>query len=160
MMAALSSDALHALQIGIQNELDTIHIYQKMLEKVKSRPTQAVLRRLIEEELSHKNRMKKKIEESNSQVPETDFEFPELPNREQLLELEFENCTVTELIDLAIENEKISRDFYKAQRDRAKHEDIAEIFQWLFREEQQHISNLEKEQSAHSDYGEVEFPDV
>ena len=43
-MADISPVALHALQMAMQNELDTVRIYKKMLKKVKTSdlPTDAV----------------------------------------------------------------------------------------------------------------------
>ena len=157
-MSILSREALHALQMAMQNELDTIHIYKKMSEKVKNKKTLKILKNLIDEEYHHKDIMQNKITEKGGEILDSNYDFPELPNRQQLLEIELENCTVSELISLAIENEKISRDFYKIHYKRFDNKEVKEIFHWLIQQEEEHIRRLEKDQDSHKEYDEVGFP--
>jgi rubrerythrin len=157
-MPKLSQEVMHALQMAMQNELDTIHIYKKMSEKVTNQKTLQILKNLIEEEYQHKEVMQKKIEEKGGEILDANYDFPELPNRQQLLEIELENCTVSELISLAIENEKISRDFYKIYYQRFDHQEVKDLFYWLIQQEEEHILRLEKDQDSHTEYDEVGFP--
>ncbi|MFZ0390700.1 MAG: ferritin family protein [Calditrichia bacterium] len=155
-MPFLSQEALHALQMAIQNEQDTIQIYEQMLKQVKNSNTGKMLRWLIAEEQQHMKQMKEKVEKSAEQPVEVDPDLEsEVPNREQLMEIELENCTVTELIDLAIENEKISRDFYREQQMRSKVPGVSSVFEWLVAEEEKHISKLQKEYHTYQNYEEV-----
>jgi rubrerythrin len=158
-MPTLTPEALQALKMAMQNELDTVHIYKKMLEKVKNKETKEILNSLIEEEFQHKEKMQEKIKETG--LPESDLNtnYPELPNRDQLLEIELENCTVSELINLAIENEKISQHFYKEYYQRFKNEEVKAIFKWLIEQEEEHIQRLKKEYDSHKEYEEVRFSD-
>ncbi len=158
-MSSLTPDASHALLMAIQNEADIVQIYQHMLKQVRNSNTRRMLERLIAEEQQHEQRMRKRLSDSGMKNP--DKEEPELdielPNRSQLMAIELENCTVAELISLAIENERISRDFYKAQYDRAEDWEVKAIFNWLVEQEEQHIGNLQSEYDKYQNYEEVNF---
>lgn len=153
-MAALSPESLRALQMALQNENDTVLIYQHMLDRVKNGVTRALLARLIEEEILHRERIQEKISRNAQDLPGVSDEY-DLPDRQSIMELELNNCTILELINLAIENEKISRDFYRAQFQRATDKEVQEIFQWLVNQENEHIQNLQMEYDAHQYYEEV-----
>jgi len=153
-MAELSLESLRALQMALQNENDTVLIYQHMLDRVKNGVTRALLAKLIEEEILHRERIQEKIRRNAQDLPAIPNEA-ELPERRSIMELELSNCTILELINLAIENEKISRDFYQAQFQRATDQEVQEIFQWLVDQESEHIQNLQLEYDAHQYYEEV-----
>ncbi len=156
MMGNLSPESLRALQIALKNENETVLIYQHMMNRVKNSVTQALLAQLIEEEFLHEKRIRDKISENNHDEP-VSFEDIEVPNRRTIMELELTNCTILELINLAIENEKISRDFYQAQFQRVEDPEVRKIFQWLAEQEDEHIKNLQMEYDAHKYYEEVGF---
>lgn len=159
-MAFLSPEALHALQMAIQNEQDMVQIYQHMLKHVNNSKTGEMLRGLIEEENNHQVRMKELVKTAGGEhlQPELDLNT-KLPNKKQLMEIELDNFTVSELINLAIENERISRDFYLAQYHRARDETVKNVFKWLVDQEEVHIGNLQKENDAHPNYEEVRLSD-
>jgi len=146
-MPNLSPESLHAFYMAIQNELDTVQIYEHMLNHVTDSHAREVLHRLIVEEHNHEQGIKRKIEEvgGNPNPPELEVDYIDFPDRDSLLELELANCTVGELVNLAIENEQMSRDFYKIQHDRAQNPQVKAIFKWLWEEEEQHIKNLKLE---------------
>jgi rubrerythrin len=149
-MTELSPESIHALHMAMQNELDTIQIYEHILNHITENHSREVLHRLIVEEHNHENRLKEKIIEGGGEINNPDIRTEiEFPGREQLLDLELENCTVSELIQLALQNEQISRDFYKIQFDRVKNPEVKEIFQWLVEQEETHIVNLKKEYSKY-----------
>ena len=157
MSKEISPVALHALQMAMQSELDTVRIYKKMLKRVKNKKTLSVLEDLIKEEFDHEKRVKEKFLGAGGEFPEPENDF-HLPQRDHLLEIELENCSSLELINIAMENERISRDFYVRQRDVAENDEVREIFNWLVREETQHIKNLKADFEAHKhNYNEVEY---
>lgn len=157
-MTPLSPESIHALQMALQNETDTIHIYRHMLQRVKNEKTLAMLHKLIEEENSHEARIREKILEGGGELPAPDNDL-EIPDRDSVFNLNLGALSIMELINLAIENEKISRDFYHAQYNRMKNPEIKAIFSWLVSEEQKHIRNLQLEYDAHQYYDEVQFPE-
>jgi rubrerythrin len=146
-MPDFSPESLHALYMAMQNELDTVQIYEHMLNHVTDPHAREVLHRLIVEEHNHEQRIKEKIEafEGNPSPLEVQIDSMHLPDRDQLLQMELANCTVSELVNLAIENEHMSRDFYKIQHDLAQNSEVKKIFKWLWEEEEQHIENLKSE---------------
>ncbi len=157
-MSSLSHEAIHALQMARQSELDTIQIYQHMLKQAKKSKTKKIFERLINEEYDHINEIKERLLSGGGELPPPDSDF-DVPDREQMRDIELGNCSVQELINLAIENERISRDFYQAQYDRAGEEDVKKIFKWLVAEEVGHIDKLKLEYEGHADYEEVRFSD-
>ncbi|GAB4381649.1 MAG: hypothetical protein Kow0042_32150 [Calditrichia bacterium] len=156
-MEACSPEVLRALQMAMQNELDTVRIYRQMLQYVKNTKTRDILNRLIEEEYQHEKRIKDRFLQGGGKIPKNDGDY-DLPNREQLLDLELKNFTISELISLAIQNEKISRDFYQAQLNRVDNPHVKEVFRWLVEQEEEHIRNLQNERDSHSNYEEVNYP--
>jgi rubrerythrin len=158
-MESISPDAVHALLMARQNELDTVRIYRHMLKQVRNSKTKEILQQLIDEEHNHVKRIDEKIKYGGNELPLSDEIEVDLPEREKLMEMELDNCSVSELIHLAIENEKISRDFYQAQHDRAEDEQVRKVFNWLVDQEVQHIDHLESEYLAHRDYEEVRMSD-
>lgn len=149
-MTELSPESIHALHMAMQNELDTIQIYEHILKYITHNHAREVLHRLIVEEHNHENRLKEKIVSGGGEIsnPDTKTEI-ELPDREQLLDLELGNFTASELIHLALQNEQISRDFYKIQYDRVNNPEMKEIFQWLVEQEETHIEKLKVEYSQY-----------
>jgi rubrerythrin len=149
-MIKLSPESIHALHMAMQNELDTIQIYEHILNHITNNHARELLHRLIVEEHNHENRLKEKIISGGGEItnPDTGAEI-ELPDREQLLDLELGNFTASELIHLALQNEQISRDFYKIQYDRVNNPEVKEIFRWLVDQEETHIENLKKEYSPY-----------
>jgi rubrerythrin len=152
-MGSLSPEAIHALQMSIQNEKDSILIYQHIRKQLNDGKTANLLNRLIKAENSHTRRVKLKLMENGGEVvvPE-DFG---LPNRGQLMEMALKNCTLAELINLAIENERIARDFYEAQHQRTENGDVRDIFKWLLEEEVRHVNYLQKEYDFHNEYSRI-----
>ncbi|HFE65384.1 MAG TPA: hypothetical protein ENK14_13370 [Caldithrix sp.] len=159
MMTVLPNEVLHALKMAMQNESDTIRVYQHMFKKVKNSKTRQMLRHLINEEHFHEQRIKEKYREGGGQFPLNEWDS-ELPNREQLLDIELENLTVLELINLAMQVEKVSRDFYKVQYKRAADVEVKLIFDWLARQEEDHIKSLQQEYESHQNYHEVRLSDL
>ena len=158
-MTSLTPEALHALHMAMQNEATSIQIYHKMLKQVNNSKTRQMLQNLIEEEHQHENSMKAKIVEAGLDLPEYIDDNSEFSNWEQLMDMELENFTITELIGLAIQNEKINQDFYKAQYDRLKNKELKAIFKWLIEQEDKHIKNLRNERNSHTLYEEVRLQD-
>jgi rubrerythrin len=146
-MASLSPESIHALQMALQNEIDTVQIYEHMLNHVTDVKAREVLHRLIVAELNHEDKIKEKIMSAGESVSPEKLEVtsPDYPDRDQILEIELANCTVGELVNLAIENEQMSRDFYRIQYNRMENSEVKEIFKWLWEEEEQHIQNLKNE---------------
>lgn len=160
-MSSLTPDASHALLMAIQNEADIVQIYQHMLKQVRNSNTRRMLERLIAEEQQHEQRMRIRLSEDGMEGPDKEEPVPDIesPNRSQLMDIELENCTVAELISLAIENEGINRDFYKTQHDRAEDWEVKAIFNWLVEQEEKHISHLQNEYDKYQNYEEVNFSD-
>jgi rubrerythrin len=145
-MSDNSQESVHALIMAMHNELDTIQIYEHILKYLSDAKARELLHRLIVEEHNHEQEIKEKIISAGGEVPQPDAKpHEDFPNREQLLDLELENCTVSELVNLAIENERMSRDFYLAQQDRATSPEVKAIFKWLVAQEEEHIRNLKAE---------------
>ncbi len=142
-MAKLSADALHALHMALQNEIDTSQIYTHMLPQVNDNRLREMLKNLIAEEYGHEKRIKEAILQGGGQLREAEQNSP-LLDRQALMEIELKNLTMAELISLALENEKISRDFYQMQYDRVDDPTVKSIFKWLKEEEERHIRDLEK----------------
>lgn len=136
--------------MAVQNELDTIQIYEHILNHITDNHAREVLHQLIAEEHNHEYRLKEKIISGGGNItnPDTGTEF-ELPDREQLLDLELKNFNASELIHLVLQNERISRDFYKIQFDRVNNLEVKEIFWWLVEQEESHIENLKREYSQY-----------
>jgi len=130
--------------MAIQNEKDNTQIYHHILRQVKNSCARELLVRLIEEERQHRERIEQKIIEMGGNIPETESNVG-VPDREQLMEMELENCSVSELINLAIENERISRDFYQVQYNRVNDSGVKAIFEWLIEQENEHIEKLMRE---------------
>ena len=150
-MANFSPESIHALQMALQNEIDTVQIYEHMLNHVNDVKAREVLHRLIVGELNHEEKIKEKIISAGHSVNQGDLEIEDVdyPDRDQILKIELANCTVAELVNLAIENELMSRDFYKIQHDRAENQEVKAIFKWLYDEEEQHIKNLKSEYESY-----------
>ncbi|MCK4893158.1 MAG: ferritin family protein [Calditrichia bacterium] len=146
-MSNFSPESLHALYMAMQNELDTVQIYEHMLNHVTDSHARELLHRLIVAEHNHEQSIKEKIISAggNPSPPEAQLDSVDFPDRDQLLQIELANCTVAELVNLAIENEQMSRDFYKIQYNLAQNPEVKEIFKWLWGEEEQHIRNLKSE---------------
>lgn len=139
-------ESVHALVMAMYNELDAVQIYEHILKYVKDTKARELLHRLIVEEHDHKEKIKEKILLAGGEMPKPDAKpHDDFPDREQLLDIELKNCTISELVNLAIENEKMSRDFYQAQYDRASNSEVKEIFKWLVKQEEEHIRNLKAE---------------
>lgn len=143
-MNSLQTELIHALQMAIQNEKDNTQIYHHILKQVKNSGARELLVRLIEEERQHREKIEKKIREMGGEVPKTESGV-DVPDREELMEMELENCSVSELINLAIENERISRDFYQEQYSRVNDDGVKAIFRWLIEQENDHIETLLRE---------------
>jgi rubrerythrin len=149
-MRDFSPESIHALQMAMQNEIDTVQIYEHMLRYVKDPKGRELLHRLIVEEHQHEQKIKEKIILAGARVTQTDLTMGvEFPNREQLLEMELDNCSVSELVNIALESEQMNRDFYSIQLKRAKDKNVKAIFKWLLEQEEQHIQNLKKEYSGY-----------
>ena len=145
-MTRFSQEAVHALVMAMRNEIDTVQIYEHILKYVKDSMARELLHRLIVEEHNHKDQIQQKILSNGGDIPPSDIKpHKDYPNREQLLDIELENCTVSELVNLAIENERMSRDFYKAQHGRAANKEVKAVFKWLMEQEEEHIRNLKGE---------------
>jgi rubrerythrin len=146
-MSHFSPETLHALYMAMQNELDTVQIYEHMLNHVTDGHARELLHRLIVAEHNHEQSIKEKIVSAggNASPPEAMLDSVDFPERDQLLQIELANCTVGELVNLAIENEQMNRDFYKIQYNLAQNPEVKEIFRWLWAEEEQHIQNLKSE---------------
>ncbi len=157
-MPSLSQEAIHALQMARQSELDTVQIYEHMIRQAGNSNTKDIFGRLIDEEHKHAKEIEDRLVAGGGEIPHPQADI-EVPDRKQIMEIELQNCTVSELINLAIENERISRDFYKAQFDRANNGDVREIFDWLVSQEDDHIQKLKEEYEAHRNYEEVRFSD-
>ncbi|GAB4332731.1 MAG: hypothetical protein Kow0037_10500 [Calditrichia bacterium] len=128
-----------------------------MLRRVKNQTTRKMLFQLIKEEHQHEVHIKERLLALGGEIDRVEFNF-DLPNRGQMLDLELDNFSASELINLVIQNEKISRDYYLAQRDRVSHPQVKEIFQWLVDEENEHIKSLVKDQDCHDNYESVCLP--
>jgi rubrerythrin len=150
-MVNFSPESIHALQMALQNEIDTVQIYEHMLDHVNDVKAREVLHRLIVAELNHEEKIKEKIVSAgqSDNLVKLDTGSVDYPDRDQILKIELANCTVAELVNLAIENEQMSRDFYKIQHDRAENREVKEIFKWLWEEEEQHIENLKNEYESY-----------
>ena len=150
-MSDISPESVHALQMALQNEIDTVQIYEHMLDHVVDVKAREMLHRLIVAELNHEEKIKEKIIAAGHTISSVKLEAApvEYPDRDQILDIELANCTVAELVNLAIENEQMSRDFYKIQYDRAQDKEVQEIFKWLWEEEEQHIKNLKNEYESY-----------
>ncbi len=146
-MAKLSADALHALQMALQNEADTSQIYTHMLPQVENRELREMLKNLIAEEYEHEKKIREMILAGGGQLREPE-QNPALLDRQALMDIELKNLRMEELISLALENEKISRDFYQMQCDRVTDPAVKAIFKWLKEEEERHIADLEKRLEA------------
>ena len=145
-MSDFSQESVHALIMAMHNEMDTIQIYEHIIKYLKDSKARELLHRLIVEEHNHEQEIKEKILSAGGEVPQPDTKpHEEFPNREQLLDIELENCTISELVNLAIENEKMNRDFYIVQHDRATAPDVKAVFKWLVEQENEHIRNLKAE---------------
>jgi rubrerythrin len=149
-MMEFSLESIHALQMALQNEIDTVQIYEQMLKYIKDPQGRELLYRLIVEEHQHKQKIKEKIILAGGRISQIDFSTEvEYPNRQQILEMELDNCNVSELVNIALESEQINRDFYDIQLKRAQNKEVKEIFKWLLEQEELHIQNLKKEYSAY-----------
>ena len=62
-MMEFSLESIHALQMALQNEIDTVQIYEQMLKYIKDPQGRELLYRLIVEEHQHKQKIKEKSEE-------------------------------------------------------------------------------------------------
>jgi rubrerythrin len=149
-MTEFSLESIHALQMAMQNELDTVQIYEQMLKHASDPKGRELLHRLIVEEHQHEQKIKEKIILAGGRFSQVDFTIEvEYPNREQILEMELDNCNVSELVNIALQSEQMNRDFYCIQLKRAKNKEVKEIFKWLLEQEELHIQNLKKEYSAY-----------
>lgn len=149
-MTDFSPESIHALQMAMQNEIDTVQIYEHMLRHVKDPKGRELLHRLIVEEHQHEQKIKERIILAGARISQSDLTTGvEFPNREQILEMELDNCTVSELVNIALESEQMNRDFYSIQLNRAKDKKVKTIFKWLLEQEEQHIQNLKKEYSSY-----------
>jgi rubrerythrin len=148
-MAELSLDSIHALHMAMQNELDTVQIYEHILKHVRDSKAREMLHRLIVEEHNHEIAIKERIVSGGGKISNPEIPIDaDYPNREQLFEIELENCTISELVNLAIENEQMSRDFYRLQHERAINNEVKEVFKWLVEQEEIHIRNLKSKYGA------------
>ena len=150
-MPKMSPDSLHALMMAMQNELDTVQIYEHMLKHVTNPQGRELLHRLIVEEHNHEQKIREKFLQAGGELSEPDLNEHEVdfPNRDQLFEIELSNCTVSELVNLAIECEQMNLDFYRVQQTRTKNEEVQNIFKWLENQEELHISNLKNEYGSY-----------
>ncbi len=145
-MSSLAPESVHALLMAMKNERNTVQIYEHMLKHVQDSEIREMLHRLIVDEHDHEQRIREKIGQSRVNPSPEDVELPvDFPDRTQVLEMELENCSVPELVNLALESEQMNRDFYKIQLDLAKNTEVREIFKWLFEQEEKHIIHLKKE---------------
>ncbi|MBN2366147.1 MAG: hypothetical protein EH225_09210 [Calditrichaeota bacterium] len=151
-MSKLSPESLHALLMAMQNEQDTVQIYEHMLRHVTNPQARELLHRLIVEEHNHEQKIKERFFEGGGEMVEEskiigmDEKFPD---RGQIFHVELENCNVSELVNIAIESEQMNRDFYRSQEKRARHNEVKEIFKWLAEQEEIHISNLRNEYGSY-----------
>ncbi len=142
-MRKLSPESIHALHMAMQNELDTIQIYEHILKHINDSEARKLLHQLIVDEHSHEHKIKEKIISGGGKVSKPEFDTDsDYPDRKQLLDIELDNYTITELVDLAIKNEQISRDFYQIQHERMINSDVKAVFKWLVEQEEIHIQNL------------------
>ncbi len=150
-MPELSPESLHALMMAMQNELDTVQIYEHMLKHVTDAQARELLHRLIVEEHNHEQKIREKFLQAGGEFSEPDLNELDVdfPNRDQLFEIELNNCTVSELVNLAIECEQMNRDFYRLQQTRTKNEEVQSIFKWLENQEEHHITNLKIEYGSY-----------
>jgi len=149
-MRKLSPESIHALHMAMQNELDTIQIYEHILKHVNDSQARKLLHQLIVDEHSHEHKIKEQIISGGGNVSKPEFDKDsDYPDRTQLLDIELDNYTITELVDLAIKNEQISRDFYRIQHKRMINGDIKAVFKWLVEQEEIHIQNLIEQYSRY-----------
>lgn len=145
-MTNFSLDSIHALQIAMQNEKDTIQIYEHMLNHVRDSKGRELIHRLIIDEHQHQTKIKEKILLAGGRIAPLDVTIEiGFPNRDQIFEMELENCSVSELINIALQSEQMNRDFYDYQFKRARNKEVKNIFKWLMDQEELHIQNLRKE---------------
>ncbi len=151
-MTRLSHESLHALLMAMQNELDTVQIYEHMLQHVTNPQARELLHRLIVEEHNHEQKIKERFLQGGGELVDKVGQLDvddEFPDREQILRIELENCNVSELVNMAIESEQMNRDFYRSQEARAPNDEVKEIFKWLAEQEEIHIANLKNEYGSY-----------
>ena len=131
-----------ALSMAVQSEAEAVEVYQKLHVMVKNFVLKDKLRFLAEEERRHRmllTELYKKLTGS-TEPPKTDRSI--MPRLAIALK---ENQTVPDLIELAMEAEKLSEEFYDNLSQNVEERGLQEILQYLASMEHGHYFLLKGE---------------
>ncbi|HHS14473.1 MAG TPA: hypothetical protein ENN03_12005 [bacterium] len=131
-----------ALSVAIRSEMDSVAIYKKLKDMVKNFVMKDKLDFLIGEETKHQQIVSKLFEKRFPGKEVHPTERGLVPKLSFALD---EENTVTDLLEMAMESEKVSGDFYDRLAEEVDEKGVKEILQYLSIMEYGHYSLLKGE---------------
>ena len=134
-------NAISALKIAIQTEIDSYKLYLNAYSLAKNENSREILKLLAEEELAHKKRLEKLyVNLSGRRIMALNLK-PKL----RFKEITNEYISPLEVLEVAINNEKESLKFYQESAGKTVNYDGKKMFYKLIEEEESHLDLLEME---------------
>ena len=141
MMIKNNVDAITALKIAIQTEINSYKLYLEAYSSVKNENSRDILRLLADEELSHKRRLEKLYTHLSGRK----IMALNLKPKMNFREIENEYISPLEVLEIAIDNEKENLKFYRDAAEKTVNYDGKKMFFMLIKEEESHLELLEME---------------
>ncbi len=134
-------DDLEALRIAIQAEIDTYKYYRDALKHFTDHEAKNLLAALAEEEKKHR----KRLEDKYAKLSGKRLLYLNLPKKRRFTRPLDPNASVLDILKVAIETEKESRDFYEKAAQRTIDARGKRMLEELAEEERHHVELLEAE---------------
>ncbi len=134
-------NAVSALKIAIQIEIDAHNLYSNAYSSVKNNNSKEILKLLAEEELAHK----KRLEKLYTNISGRKIMALNLKPKLRLREITDVSISPLKVLEIAIENEKENIRFYKESAERTLNFVGKKMFLKLIEEEKNHLDLLEME---------------
>lgn len=134
-------DELEALRIAIQSEIDSYKMYKESIKHVRDKQGKELLLALSEEERRHR----RELESEYGRVSGKRLLYINLPKKRRLFREIRPEATPLEILEIAIEQEKESVEFFEKAAIRTPDAGGKRVFERLAKEEQNHLQLLEAE---------------
>jgi len=134
-------DALEALRIAIQSEIDSFQLYRKAIEAAVDEDCKKLLAILAKEGRGYR----RKLEQEYTRLSGKRLLYINLLQKRRIKRSIPPNATSLEILRIAIENKKDNRDFFEQAARRTLDPEGRKILLWLVEEEDKQLDLLQAE---------------
>ena len=134
-------NAVSALKIAIQTEIDSYNLYYEAYSSVKINNSREILKLLAEEKLSHR----KRLEKLYTTISGRKIMALNLKPKLRLKKITDISISPLKVLEISIENEKENIRFYKESAEKTLNFDGKKMFLKLIEDERNHLDLLEME---------------